>query len=32
MMAVTLPNVAGSPKNIIPDAAIGNLFNAPTME
>lgn len=31
-MAVTLANVAGSPKNRIPDAAIGSLFSAPTIE
>ena len=29
--ADTDPNVTGSPKKIIPDAATGSLFNAPTM-
>lgn len=30
-MAETEPNVTASPKNIIPEAATGNLFSAPTM-
>lgn len=29
--ADTEPNVTGSPKKIMPDAATGSLFNAPTM-
>ena len=29
--ALTEPNVTGSPKKIMPDAATGSLFNAPTM-
>jgi hypothetical protein len=31
-MAETLAKVAGSPKKTRPDAAIGSLFKAPTME
>lgn len=31
-IAVTLANVAGSPKKRMPEAAIGSLFNAPTIE
>lgn len=30
-MAETDPVVTGSPKKTIPDAAIGSLFNAPTI-
>jgi hypothetical protein len=29
--AETDPSVTGSPKKIMPDAAMGSLFNAPTM-
>ncbi len=31
LTADTDPNVTASPKKIIPDAATGSLFNAPTM-
>lgn len=32
IIAVTLLNVAGSPKKTMPDTAIGNLLSAPTIE
>lgn len=31
MMAITLWNVTGSPKKIMPDAATGSLLSAPTI-